>query len=118
MYKEDRFWYRVPAREASSPEELHQESRRKMTMCSRCSEDKSSGRAYDEFEDGAKYCPNCASNFCRKFYFNESDPARADVVLRWAASIIIHEKQLSRFWGSLEPGNDIRAWIYETVTRG
>lgn len=87
----------------------------KMVMCSMRSEDKAAGRAYDESTENATHCPNCASDFCRKFYFEHYNPTKAEVVLRWAASTIIHEKETSKFWGSLDPANDIRAWMYETI---
>ena len=36
-------------------------------------------------------------------------------MLRWAASIIVHEKNLSVFWGSLDPGNNMLLWMRETI---
>ena len=36
-------------------------------------------------------------------------------MLRWAASIIAHEKNLSAFWGSLDPGEDMLLWMRETI---
>ena len=43
------------------------------------------------------------------------DPEEADIMLRWAASIIVHEKSLSPFWGSLDPGTDMLLWMRETI---
>ena len=76
MYKDDRFWYCVPIKSTSSTEGYHQDNPRKMTMCSQCCANKISGKGFDEFDENAKYCPNCASNSCRKFYFNEAIPNR------------------------------------------
>ena len=115
MYKEDRFWYRVPVRSPPLGEGFFQDDPQRMVMCSRCSASKGTSNEFDVFTEAARFCPNCASNFCRKFYFNESAPDRADIVLRWAASIILHEKELSPNWGLLDPANDIRTWIYETI---
>ena len=115
MYKEDRFWYRVPVRHSPIVEGFFQDDPQRMAMCSRCSTSKGTSNEFDVFAEAAKFCPNCASNFCRKFYFNESAPDRAEIVLRWAASIIIHEKELSQSWGILDPANNIRTWIFETI---
>ena len=115
MYKEDRFWYRVPVRSSPIVEGFFQDDPQRMVMCSRCSTSKGTSNEFDVFAEAAKFCPNCASNFCRKFYFNESAPDRAEIVLRWAASIIIHEKELSQSWGILDPANNIRTWIFETI---
>ena len=115
MYKEDRFWYRVPVRGSPMVEGFYQDDPHRMVMCSQCSINKRTGNEFDVFEEAAKYCPNCASNFCRKFYFNENAPERAEIVLRWAASIIIHEKKLTPYWGAIDPTADIRAWLYETI---
>ena len=68
--------------------------------------DKAAGKAYDQMSENATHCPNCASNFCRKHYFSYHDPTKAETVLRWAASIIIHEKNLSSYWGNLDPGDN------------
>ena len=115
MYKEDRFWYCVPVRSSPIVEGFFQDDPQRMVMCSRCSTSKGTSNEFDVFAEAAKFCPNCASNFCRKFYFNESAPDRAEIVLRWAASIIIHEKELSPSWGILDPANNIRTWIFETI---
>lgn len=74
-----------------------------------------SGRKYDEREEHATHCPNCASNFCRKFYFDQHIPSRSDMVLRWAAAVILKEKEVSRYWGNLMPANNLREWMYETI---
>lgn len=84
-------------------------------MCAQCSQDKMSGRKYDEREEHATHCPNCASNFCRKFYFDQHIPSRSDIVLRWAAAVILKEKEVSRYWGNLMPANNLREWMYETI---
>ena len=115
MLKEDRFWYQVPARDETTPDGMYQPCRQKMVFCSRCTEDKKSRRQYNEFDEASRFCPNCASNFCRKFYYSEHQPERAEIVLRWAASLIIYEKELSPTWGRMEPEDDIRAWMYETI---
>ena len=115
MYKEDRFWYRVPVRRSPIVEGFFQDDPQRMVMCSRCSTSKGTSNEFDVFAEAAKFCLNCVSNFCRKFYFNESAPDRAEIVFRWAASIIIHEKELSQSWGILDPANNIRTWILETI---
>ena len=80
-----------------------------------CSEAKLSGENYDEIITNVAYCPNCASNWCRKYHFMSYKPDEADIMLRWAASIIVHEKTLSPFWGSLDPGDDMLVWMKETI---
>ena len=84
-------------------------------MCAQCSQDKMSGRKYDEREEHATHCPNCASNFCRKFYFDQHIRSRSDMILSWAAAVILKEKEVSRCWGNLMPANNLREWMYETI---
>lgn len=114
MMKEDRMWFPILPRTSPEGNEFHQNDSSKMHMCSQCSRDKLSG-IYNDREDYATHCPNCASNFCRKFYFDQHDPLRSDMVLRWAASTILKEKEISRFWGNLRPADNIRTWMYETI---
>ena len=59
--------------------------------------------------------PLIAPIFYTKFYFGESSPERSDMVLRWAASVIINEKTESKFWGDMNPNNNMREWMYETI---
>lgn len=40
---------------------------------------------------------------------------KADMMLRWAASIIVHEKDLSKFWGALDPRDNMLLWMQETI---
>ena len=49
------------------------------------------------------------------FYFGELNPERAEMVLRWAASVIIHEKSVSTFWGNMDPNKNMREWMLETM---
>ena len=39
----------------------------------------------------------------------------ASITLRWAASIIVNEKNLSKFWGSLDPKDNMPLWMQETI---
>ena len=63
----------------------------------------------------AGVCPNCASNFCRAFYFSKKSPAEADVALRWAASIFLQEQKDNPEWGKMQPGDNIRDWMWKTI---
>ena len=115
MFKEERMWYTVNDMTSTANDEYHQEDSSKMHLCAACSRDRINGRKYDEREDNATHCPNCASNFCRKFYFGERDPERADQVLRWAASVIINEKNVSPHWGAMKPSTNMREWMLATI---
>ena len=55
MYKEDRFWYRVPVRSTTSDDGFHQEDPLKMVMCSQCSANKINGAEFDVFAEAAKF---------------------------------------------------------------
>ncbi len=115
MSRNDRMWYTIPTRDPSTGEEVYQEDPSKISICAQCSREKLSGVKYDNREEFATHCPNCASNFCRKFYFDQYNPEKANMVLRWAATIIINEKEKSPFWGSMKPAENIRNWMFETI---
>ena len=74
MYKEDRFWYRVPVRSPPLGEGFFQDDPQRMVMFSRCSASKGTSNEFDVFAEAARFCPNCASNFCRKFYLTSMNP--------------------------------------------
>ena len=115
LRKIDRHWYNVGCRKIPTDDPYLQASNKYLTMCAVCSEAKLSGKEYDDIVENIAYCPNCTSNWCRKFHFMSYDPEEADIMLRWAASIIVHEKSLSPFWGSLDPGTDMLLWMRETI---
>lgn len=114
-FKEERMWYTVPNMTSPKGDEYHQQDSSKIHLCAQCSINRSTGKSYDLLEDNATHCPNCASNFNRKFYFGEHDPSRADMILRWAASVIIGQKRESPYWGALDPNKNLRLWVYETM---
>lgn len=116
MEKLDRFWYGVPCRKIPTDNPAHHETNDCLTMCALCSGAKIEGRNYDDITENIAYRPNCAPNWCRKYYFMHFEVEKADVMLRWAASIIVHEKDLSKFWGSLGPRADMLRWMKETIT--
>ena len=115
LRKIDRHWYNVGCRKVPTDDPYLQASNKYLTMCAVCSEAKLGGKEYDDIVENIAYCPNCTSNWCRKFHFMSYDPEEADIMLRWAASIIVHEKSLSAFWGSLDPGTDMLLWMRETI---
>ena len=115
LRKIDRYWYNVGCREVPTDDQYLQPSNKYLTMCAVCSEAKVAGKEYDAIVEHVAYCPNCTSNWCRKFHFMSYNPEEADIMLRWAASIIVHEKNLSAFWGSLDPGEDMMLWMRETI---
>ena len=115
LRKIDRYWYNVGCREVPTDDQYLQPSNNYLTMCAVCSEAKVAGKEYDAIVEHVAYCPNCTSNWCRKFHFMSYNPEEADIMLRWAASIIVHEKNLSAFWGSLDPGEDMLLWMRETI---
>ena len=115
LRKVDRYWYSVGCREVPTDDQYLQPSNKYLVMCAVCSEAKLTGKEYDDIVEHVAYCPNCTSNWCRKFHFMSYNPEEADVMLRWAASIIVHEKNLSVFWGSLDPGNNMLLWMRETI---
>ena len=88
----------------------------KMVTCATCSNSKMDREQYDTFEGFGSNCPNCASNYCRKYYFTKNDPTQADLALRWAASIIGKAKIENQFSGKIQPNNEIRAWMQETTS--
>ena len=79
-----------------------------MEMCSTCSLTKIAGEPYDKLKTFAANGPNCASNFCRSFYFSNHDPTKADIALRWAASVLIKIKEEIPKWGE-------SVWMEETI---
>ena len=95
--RDDRFWYVVPPRPRGQSGKYYQESPSRMVMCYMCSNDKADGNHYDVNEMYAGVCPNCASNFCRAFYFSKQSPAEADVAFRWAASIYFFARTEGQF---------------------
>ena len=115
VYREDRFWYEVPARLDGRRNLYHQECPERMEMCSACSMDKIAGEPYDKLEVSAAYCPNCASNFCRFFYFSKHEPTKADIALRWTASVLIKIKEVTPAWGEKQPEDNIRKWMEKTI---
>ena len=115
LRKIDRNWYSVGCRKVPTDDQYLQPSNKYLVMCAVCSEAKLTGKEYDDIVEYVAYCPNCTSNWCRKFHFMSYNPEEADIMLRWAASIIVHEKNLSVFWGSLDPGNDMLLWMRETI---
>ena len=113
--KIDRHWYNVGCRKVPTDDPFLQPNNNYITMCAVCSKAKLEGEDYDDIIENIAYCPNCASNWCRKYHFMSYKPDEADIMLRWAASIIVHEKSLSMFWGSLDPGADMLVWMKETI---
>ena len=114
--REDRFWYVVPERPSGHDGRYRQESAEKMVMCYLCSQDKRDGKRYDTNELYAGTCPNCAANLCREYYFMKHDPEEADVALRWAASILLQEQKDNPAWGLMQPADNIREWMWKTIT--
>ena len=115
LRKIDLYWYNVGCREVPTDDQYLQPSSKYLIMCAVCSEAKVTGKEYDAIVEHVAYCPNCTSNWCRKYNFMSYNPEEADIMLRWAASIIVHEKNLSVFWGSLDPGEDMLLWMRETI---
>ena len=115
LRKIDLYWYNVGCREVPNDDQYLQPSSKYLIMCAVCSEAKVTGKEYDAIVEHVAYCPNCTSNWCRKYNFMSYNPEEADIMLRWAASIIVHEKNLSVFWGSLDPGEDMLLWMRETI---
>ena len=114
--REDRFWYVVPERPSGHDGKYRQESAEKMVMCYLCSQDKRDGKRYDTNELYAGTCPNCAANLCREYYFMKHDPEEADVALRWAASTLLQEQKDNPAWGLMQPADNIREWMWKTIT--
>ena len=114
--REDRFWYVVPERPSGHDGKYYQESAETMVMCYLCSQDKRDGKRYDTNELYAGTCPNCAANLCREYYFMKHDPEQADVALRWAASTLLQEQKDNPAWGLMQPADNIREWMWKTIT--
>ena len=70
MFKEERMWYNASNMVSPVRDGYHQEDSSKMHLCASCSRDRIEGRNYDEREENATHCPNCASNLCRSILVN------------------------------------------------
>ena len=115
VHREDRFWYVVPPRPKGQMGKYYQENSDRMVMCYACSNEKAEGKHYDVNEQFAGTCPNCASNFCRGFLLRRKTPAQADIALRWAASVILQEQKDNPKWEKMQPGENIREWMWKTI---
>ena len=78
LRKIDRYWYNVGCREVPTDDHYLQPSNKYLIMCAVCSEAKMAGKEYDAIIEHVAYCPNCASNWCRKFHFMSYNPEEAD----------------------------------------
>ena len=123
MMKEDRMWFPILPRTSPEGNEFHQNDSSKMHMCSQCSRDKLSG-IYNDREDYATHCPNCASNFCRKFYFDQHDPCGRTWSYGGQHQLFWRRKRFPGFgetWGPLTtsvPGCMRRSKSSETIQQG